>query len=82
MSREARNLAFQMWCTRMYQSAARVAQGEVARACDLIAEALADDADLTTDYVILQEPFEDGHVLQVLLDRVRTAGLPDAAIVE
>ena len=82
MSREARSLAFQTRRTRIYRSAARVALGDVARARDLIAEALADDATLTTDYVISQELFQDRLVLQSLLDRVRAAGLPDPAVAE
>ncbi|MFT7596730.1 MAG: adenylate cyclase, partial [Paracoccaceae bacterium] len=77
MSREARNLSFQTRRTRIYRSAARVALGNVARAGDLIAEALADDSGLTIEYVISQELFQDGQVMQTLLDRVRAAGLPD-----
>ena len=77
MSREAPNLAFQTRRTRIYRAAARVGLGDVPRAQDLIAEALADDATLSTDYVVSQELFQDSTVMQTLLDRVRSAGLPD-----
>ena len=74
----ARTLAFQTHRTRLYRAAARVARGEMDRASALIAEALADDPDLSCDYVLSQELYKDQKVLNTLLDRLQAAGLPPA----
>ncbi len=77
----ARTLAFQTHRTRLFRAAARVARGEMDRANALIAEVLADDPDLSCDYVLSQELYEDRQVLETLLERLQKAGLPtsDAA---
>jgi len=77
LSAAARNLAFQTRRTRLYRAAGRVARGDTERARALIAEALVDDADLTTDYILAQELFQDQRVLATLIDRLRMAGLPE-----
>jgi hypothetical protein len=54
-----------------------VARGEVERARELVAEALADDPNLSGEYVKSQELLRETDKLDVLLDRLRLAGLPD-----
>ncbi|MFC6585374.1 adenylate/guanylate cyclase domain-containing protein [Sulfitobacter aestuariivivens] len=75
---EARSLNFQTRRSRLYRAASRVARGDVPRARALVAEVLADDPILTTEYVAQQELFKDPEIMNTLLERVRTAGLPDA----
>lgn len=77
MNDEARSLNFQTRRSRLYRAAGRVARGDVDRAKALVREALADDPDLTTEYVQTQELFRDPEVLEELLARLRLAGLPD-----
>lgn len=72
----ARTLAFQIRRTRLYRAAARVARGDMDRANALITEVLSDDSDLSCDYVLSQELYEDQQVLKSLLDRLQAAGLP------
>jgi len=73
----SRTLAFQTQRTRLFRAAARVARGDVDRASALIAEVLADDPDLTCDFVLSQELYQDQQALKTLLDRLQAAGLPE-----
>ncbi len=77
----ARTQAFQTHRTRLYRAAAKVAVHDMERAGALVSEALAGDPDLTCDYVIGQELYEDQQVLKTLLDRLQAAGLPVPATV-
>ena len=74
---EARSLNFQTRRSRLYRAASRVARGEVERARELVAEALADDPNLSGEYVKSQELLRETDKLDALLDRLRLAGLPD-----
>ena len=76
---EARNLVFQTKRSRLYRAACRVARGDIARATELVAQALADDPGLSTEYVVDQELFRDGDMLRELQDRLIRAGLPQGA---
>jgi len=77
MNSEARNLNFQTRRSRLYRAAARVARSNVERAQELVAEALADDPELNTAYVCEQENYRDQELMNLLLGRLRDAGLPD-----
>lgn len=74
----ARALNFQTRRSRLYRAACRMARDDDQRGRELVSEALADDPMLTTEYVMSQELFRDRAVLNVLLERLREAGLPDA----
>ena len=74
---EARSLNFQTRRSRLYRAASRVARGDVERARELVAEALADDPNLSLEYVKSQELLRDQEKLNALLDQLRRAGLPD-----
>ncbi len=76
-NKEARSLNFQTRRSRLYRAASRVASGDVERARELVAEALADDPNLSCEYVKSQELIRDTAELETLLDRLRLAGLPD-----
>jgi class 3 adenylate cyclase/TolB-like protein len=69
-------LPFQTRRTRCYRAATRVARGERTRAATLIAEALADDPNLSAEYIEGQELYQDPEMMQMLLDRLAKAGLP------
>jgi tetratricopeptide (TPR) repeat protein len=73
----ARTLPFQTRRTRLYRAASRMAMGDSARAQQLIAEVLAENPDTATDFVEANENYEDEETLALLLDRLRTAGLPN-----
>ena len=77
LSHVARSLDFQTRRSRFYRAAARVARGDIPRARDLIAEALADDPELTTQFVTIQELYRDRVLLDGLIDRLKQAGLTD-----
>lgn len=72
-------LPFQTRRSRLYSAACHVALGDVARARRLVAEAQAENPGLATDFVVANENFEDSATLSTLLDRLKTAGLPDPA---
>ncbi|MEM9129184.1 MAG: hypothetical protein AAGA97_05630 [Pseudomonadota bacterium] len=74
---EARSLNFQTRRSRLYRAASRVARGGVQRARELVAEALADDPNLSGEYVKSQELLRENDRLDALLDRLRSAGLTD-----
>jgi adenylate cyclase len=74
----ARGLPFQTRRTRLYRAAARVALGDLPRARQLMAEAIAESPGLTKAFVEANESFADRTVLETLLDRLGQAGLPAA----
>ena len=70
---------FQTRRSRLYRAASRVALGDRARARQIVAEALATNPDLTTDYIQQRETYRDPTVKRLLIDRLAEAGLPRAA---
>jgi adenylate cyclase len=76
-----RVLPFQTRRSRLYRAASRVALGDLDRARQIIAEALATNPDLTTDYIQQRETYRDLTVKRLLIDRLAEAGLPRAAAV-
>ncbi len=74
-----RRLPFQTRNSRLYRAASRVALGDIARARDIVAEALASAPDLTAEFVREQELYRDPEVKRLLIERLTTAGLPQAA---
>lgn len=79
MRAAARNLSFQTRRTRLYRAAARMIEGEAARAEALIAAALADDPKLSIAYLRAQELFRDAAVIDELASMLSAAGLPETA---
>jgi adenylate cyclase len=75
----ARTLPFQTRRSRLYRAASRVAMGDLTRAQQIVAEALAANPDLTTDYIQWVECYRDGAVKRLLIDRLAEAGLPRPA---
>ena len=75
----ARGLPFQTRRTRLYRAASRVALGDVPRARQLVAEAIAESPGLTSAFVEANEYFADRAVQETLLDRLAQAGLPAAS---
>ena len=73
----ARALPFQTRRTRLYRAACRMSMGEEQKARQLIAEALAENPGLATDFVEANENFQNRDTLETLIDRLRQAGLPD-----
>jgi len=76
-----RVLPFQTRRSRLYRAASRVALGDLDRARKIVAEALATNPDLTTDYIQQRETYRDPTVKRLLIDRLAEAGLPRAAAV-
>ncbi|MEP1352868.1 MAG: adenylate/guanylate cyclase domain-containing protein [Tateyamaria sp.] len=77
---EARSLNFQTRRSRLYRAASRVARGDIERAREIVAEALADDPTLSLEYVKSQELLRDTEKLNALFNNLRKAGLPDHPI--
>lgn len=71
-----RTLSFQTRRSRLYRAAARVALGDLDRARQIVAEALAAAPDLTIAYVQHNECYRDRGVKRLLVDRLVAAGLP------
>lgn len=74
----ASTLPFQTRRTLIYQIASRVASGEVERARALVLQALALDPSLSAEYIAVQELFADKYVIENLVARACSAGLPRA----
>jgi class 3 adenylate cyclase/tetratricopeptide (TPR) repeat protein len=70
-----RALPFQTRRSRLYRAAARVALGDLDRARQIVAEALAAAPDLTINY-IEKECYRDRSVKRLLIERLVAAGLP------
>ena len=75
----ALHLTFQTRRSRLYRAAAHAALGETARACEIVAEAIANAPDLTTDYVEFQECYRDPVTKRKLIELLVSAGLPECA---
>jgi adenylate cyclase len=71
-----RALPFQTRRSRLYRAASRVALGDLDRARQIVAEALAATPDLTTDYIQQYEFYRHRAVKRMLIDRLVEAGLP------
>jgi len=71
-----RALPFQTRRSRLYRAASRVALGDLDRARQIIAEALAAAPDLTIGYIQQHELYRDRSVKRLLIDRLVEAGLP------
>jgi tetratricopeptide (TPR) repeat protein len=75
-----RALPFQTRRSRLYRAASHVALGNLDRARQIVAEALAAAPDLTTDYIQKGEFYRDPAVKRLLIDRLAEAGLPRPAV--
>ena len=73
----ALRLTFQTRRSRLYRAAAHAALGETTRACEVVAEAMASDPDLTTDFVENQEWYRDAAIKRTLIEFLVRAGLPE-----
>jgi adenylate cyclase len=76
-----RALPFQTRRSRLYRAASRLALGDLDRARQIIAEALAATPDLTTDFIQRGECYRDSTMKRLLIDRLAEAGLPRPAAV-
>jgi TolB-like protein len=76
-----RALPFQTRRSRLYRAASRVALGDLDRARQIVAEAMAVTPDLTADYIQQYEFYRDRAVKRLLIDRLAEAGLPRLAAV-
>jgi adenylate cyclase len=74
-----RTLPFQTRRSRLYRAASRVALGDLDRAHEIVAEAVAASPDLTTAFIQRGESYRDPAVKQLLIDRLAEAGLPRPA---
>ncbi len=72
----ALHLTFQTRRSRLYRAAAHAALGETARACEIVAEAIANAPDLTTDYVEFHEFYRNPATKRTLIEFLVWAGLP------
>ena len=77
----ARGLVFQTRRSRIYRAASRIALGDIDRARQIIAEAVASAPDLTTEFVREKEMYRDPEVTRTLIERLTTAGLPQGPAV-
>ena len=77
----ARGLTFQTRRSRIYRAASRVALGDIDRARQIIAEAIASAPDLTAKFVRENELYRDPEVTRTLIERLTAAGLPQGASV-
>ena len=77
----ARGLTFQTRRSRIYRAASRVALGDIDRARQIIAEAIASAPDLTAKFVRENELYRDPEVKRTLIERLTAAGLPQGASV-
>jgi len=75
----ALHLTFQTRRSRLYRAAAHAALGETARACEIVAEAIANASDLTTDYVEFHEFYRNAATKRKLIEFLVSAGLPECA---
>ncbi len=75
----ALHLTFQTRRSRLYRAAAHAALGETARAREIVAEAIANAPDLTTDYVEFLECYRDPVTKRKLIELLVSAGLPECA---
>ena len=76
----ARSLPHQTRRTYIYQAASLLALGQAEQARAEIELALIAAPDLTTDYIITQELFEDRRVLAELVAQARQCGLPSGTL--
>lgn len=76
-----RALPFQTRRSRLYRAASRGALGDLDRARQIVAEALAANQDLTASYIQQGECYRDPAVKRLLIDRLVEAGLPRLAAV-
>ena len=76
----ALRLTFQTRRSRLYRAAAHAALGETTRACEVVAEAMASDPDLTTDFVENHEWYRDAAIKRTLIEFLVRAGLPESPV--
>lgn len=76
-----RSLPFQTRRSRLYRAAAHVALGNLERARQLVAEAVAATPDLSVAYVRQKESYRDQEAKRRLIERLEEAGLPRFASV-
>jgi adenylate cyclase len=70
-------LTFQTRRSRLYRAAAHAALGEADRAQAVVAEAVANSSDLTTDYLDSHEFYKDQAIKTKLIELLVHAGLPE-----
>ena len=76
----ALRLTFQTRRSRLYRAAAHAALGETDRAREIVAEAIANAPDLTTDYVEFHEWYRDPVTKRTLIEFLVRAGLPECPV--
>lgn len=76
-----RALPFQTRRSRLYRAASHVALGNLERARQIVAEAVASAPDLTVGYVEQKESYRDPGAKRILIDRLVEAGLSRFAAV-
>ena len=76
----ALRLPFQTRRSRLYRAAAHAALGEIARAREVVAEAIASAPDLTTDFVENHEWYRDAAIKRTLIESLFRAGLPPCPV--
>jgi adenylate cyclase len=76
----ALRLTFQTRRSRLYRAAAHAALRETARACEVVAEAMASAPDLTTDFVENHEWYRDAAIKRTLIEFLVRAGLPECPV--
>jgi adenylate cyclase len=76
----ALRLTFQTRRSRLYRAAAHAALGETTPACEVVAEAMASDPDLTTDFVENHEWYRDAAIKRTLIEFLVRAGLPKSPV--
>lgn len=74
-------LTFQTRRSRLYRAAAHAALAETDRAHDVVAEAVANSPDLTTDYLESHEFYKDPEIKAKLIELLVKAGLPKGRLV-
>ncbi len=72
----ARKLPFQTRCSRIFRAVVSMKRGDEQRARQLIAATLADDPNLTSEYVRVQELYRDENIVKEILELAESAGLP------
>jgi adenylate cyclase len=73
----ARGLTFQTRRSRLYRAAGHAALGDLARAREIVAEAMANASDLTTEFVEDHELYRHPTVKGALVAHLVRAGLPE-----
>ena len=72
----ARTFPYQTLTSRIYRAVAHSVLGNEERAAQLIAATLADDPEITSEYLVKQELYRDSAISEEIIARAERAGLP------